>query len=55
MCELRLDRSAGVPSRRRLSSMLRTLARVPDGEGTWYAPGVGLGHRRLAVIDLSPP
>jgi asparagine synthase (glutamine-hydrolysing) len=38
-----------------LSSMLRTLApRGPDGEGTWYAPGVGLGHRRLAVIDLSP-
>jgi asparagine synthase (glutamine-hydrolysing) len=38
-----------------LSSMLRALApRGPDGEGTWYAPGVGLGHRRLAVIDLSP-
>src|SRR4051794_15527088 len=26
--------------------------RGPDGEGIWTAPGVGLGHRRLAVIDL---
>src|SRR5581483_6272984 len=26
--------------------------RGPDGEGVWTAPGVGLGHRRLAVIDL---
>lgn len=35
-----------------LSSMLRALApRGRDGEGTWYAPGVGLGHRRLAAID----
>jgi len=27
--------------------------RGPDGEGFWQAPGVALGHRRLAVIDLS--
>ena len=34
--------------------MTRALApRGPDGEGFWYAPGVGLGHRRLSVIDLS--
>ena len=26
--------------------------RGPDGEGVWCAPGVGLGHRRLAIIDL---
>jgi asparagine synthase (glutamine-hydrolysing) len=34
--------------------MTRALApRGPDGEGFWHAPGVGLGHRRLSVIDLS--
>jgi asparagine synthase (glutamine-hydrolysing) len=26
--------------------------RGPDGSGVWTAPGVGLGHRRLAIIDL---
>lgn len=25
--------------------------RGPDGEGVWAAPGIGLAHRRLAVID----
>ncbi len=34
--------------------MARALApRGPDGEGYWRAPGVALGHRRLAVIDLT--
>ncbi|MBY0422154.1 MAG: asparagine synthase (glutamine-hydrolyzing) [Parvularculaceae bacterium] len=26
--------------------------RGPDGEGFFYAPGVGFGHRRLAIIDV---
>ena len=38
-------------------AMARPLAhRGPDDEGTWCDgdAGVGFGHRRLAVIDLSP-
>src|SRR3989344_8772842 len=27
--------------------------RGPDGRGTWIDRHVGLGHRRLAIIDLS--
>ncbi|MCA9548190.1 MAG: asparagine synthetase B, partial [Myxococcales bacterium] len=35
-----------------LRAMTGALAhRGPDGEGYWHGPGVGLGHRRLAVID----
>jgi len=26
--------------------------RGPDGDGFFFAPGIGFGHRRLAVIDL---
>ena len=26
--------------------------RGPDGAGVWIAPGIGLGHRRLSIIDL---
>lgn len=28
--------------------------RGPDGHGTWNSGAVGFGHRRLAIIDLSP-
>jgi len=36
-----------------LSRMNRTQThRGPDGEGTYAAPGIGLGHTRLAIIDL---
>ena len=34
--------------------MLRTIThRGPDGEGIYVSPQVGLGHRRLAIIDLN--
>ncbi|MBY8827087.1 XrtA/PEP-CTERM system amidotransferase [Hephaestia mangrovi] len=37
----------------RIRAMTDVLAhRGPDGSGVWTAPGVGLGHRRLAIIDL---
>jgi asparagine synthase (glutamine-hydrolysing) len=37
----------------RVRAMCDVLAhRGPDGSGVWTAPGVGLGHRRLAIIDL---
>ncbi len=26
--------------------------RGPDGAGVWTAPGIGMGHRRLSIIDL---
>jgi asparagine synthase (glutamine-hydrolysing) len=38
----------------RVEAMADVLAhRGPDGSGVWTAPGVGLGHRRLSIIDLS--
>ena len=40
--------------REALGRMTRALApRGPDGEGMVFSPGVGLGHRRLKVLDLS--
>lgn len=34
--------------------MTRVLShRGPDDEGTHFEPGVGLGHRRLSILDLS--
>ena len=37
-----------------LADMVRTIAhRGPDGQGVWTDGTVGLGHARLAVIDLS--
>src|SRR3712207_524129 len=44
------DAGEGVVSRMRD----RLTHRGPDDGGTWTAPGVGLGHRRLSIIDLSP-
>src|SRR5438552_14307406 len=46
--ELPADRAKAV-----LTDMNAALShRGPDGEGVWVGTGVGLGHRRLAIIDL---
>ena len=38
-----------------LDRMTDSLAhRGPDGRGVWTGTGAGLGHRRLAILDLSP-
>lgn len=45
------------PEERRGHLMAMTDAvrhRGPDGEGAWLEGPVALGHRRLAIVDLSP-
>ena len=42
---------ASEPLKRMLAQLAR---RGPDDEGLWLQEQVGLGHRRLAIIDLSP-
>jgi asparagine synthase (glutamine-hydrolysing) len=38
----------------RIERMCAAMAhRGPDGQGIWTAPGVGLGHLRLSIIDLA--
>ncbi|MEH3047660.1 XrtA/PEP-CTERM system amidotransferase [Sphingomonas adhaesiva] len=38
----------------RVRAMAEAMAhRGPDGAGVWTAPGVGLAHRRLSVIDVA--
>src|ERR1043165_4582327 len=40
--------------RETIRSMTRAIAhRGPDGEGFFFGAGVGLGHRRLAIIDVA--
>lgn len=47
--------AAGVSRARLIQQRDRMAARGPDGAGLWLSPDhrVGLGHRRLAIIDLS--
>jgi asparagine synthase (glutamine-hydrolysing) len=38
----------------RIEAMCDAIAhRGPDGYGIWTAPGIGLGHRRLSIIDIA--
>lgn len=57
MCGIAGIVSSGRVDRAFLTRMTGSMAhRGPDDEGVWSDPaaGIGLGHRRLAVIDLSP-
>ena len=39
--------------RKALERMSASLThRGPDGDGLWIAPGVGIAHRRLSIIDI---
>lgn len=50
-----IDFTGGPVSPAVLQRMTDAIAhRGPDGEGHWIEGNVGLGHRRLAIIDLSP-
>ncbi|MBN2059372.1 MAG: asparagine synthase (glutamine-hydrolyzing) [Deltaproteobacteria bacterium] len=57
MCGIcgKLDFTSDSISEELLRSMTRTFPyRGPDDEGIYCKPPVGLGHRRLSIIDLSP-
>jgi asparagine synthase (glutamine-hydrolysing) len=50
-----INRDGEPASARILKHMTNAVAhRGPDGEGFYTDGGVGLGHRRLSIIDLSP-
>ncbi len=51
--EVRFDgRGADAAALRRMTACM--VHRGPDGEGLWTRGPVGLGHRRLSIVDLSP-
>ena len=54
ICGILTVDSGIVPDRRLLERMRDSIAhRGPDGAGLYLAPGVGLGHRRLSIVDVA--
>ncbi|MEO8464686.1 MAG: asparagine synthase (glutamine-hydrolyzing) [Gammaproteobacteria bacterium] len=54
ICGIVTTHRNGSPEREVIEKMRDTmLHRGPDGSGIYVAPGVGLGHRRLSIIDIA--
>jgi len=54
ICGILTVDSGSIPERRLLERMRDSIAhRGPDGSGLHLAPGVGLGHRRLSIVDVA--
>ena len=47
-----LQTAKPVDPARLVAMATRQAHRGPDGDGVWTAPGVGLSHVRLSVIDV---
>lgn len=53
ICGIVSARLSYVPEQKLIDRMRDTLLhRGPDGAGTHVGPGVGLGHRRLSIVDV---
>jgi len=54
ICGILTADSSIVPARGLLERMRDSIThRGPDGAGLYIAPGVGLGHRRLSIVDVA--
>ena len=54
ICGIVSARLSYVPDRALIERMRDTMThRGPDGAGTHVGPGVGLGHRRLSIVDVA--
>lgn len=54
ICGIVTANSASEPAARLVARMRDTIAhRGPDGAGLHIGPGVGLGHRRLSIVDVA--
>lgn len=52
-CKMVFDKDAAVEPRLLKAMLGQIRHRGPDDEGVYMGPQVGLGHRRLSIIDLN--